>query len=370
MRNAISKMIDAESEKQRHKQMEASRERKKQRIKEREGVGSNGKVLTHPAVKDPLGHSGEVEGSARTGHMRPLRSLTDVIPRFAPKKKGGIEIRDGRLMVKSTLGQYLIDTARLYEAMSTFRDQQMLEHYLYRNPPLHPRRTLDQSHYWTLKTTKARDRDQVVYRGTNVNVENTHRLEEVINPPSTAKEALSASLKSLKRGLCQLDDTSISADGDNSAEPSGNHDEPASSGWRFWKGKTKTAGPLQWSGHSDETDRDGCEHCASDIKKVSKLIMVDQLWMWILDDQTVITFFPRRYGYNKYDPHGIHRSIRNRLRIARKNQIRSVYDLALIILDECSNTFFDRTKTHVSDQPHRGGVDISSDSEFRIASRK
>lgn len=96
------------------------------------------------------------------------------------------------------------------------------------------------------------------------------------------------------------------------------------------------------------TDEQGCEHCTSEIKKISKLIMVDQLWMWVLDEQTIITSFPRRYGYNKYDLHGIHKSIRNRLASARKNQIRSIFDVALVVLDECSNTFFDRTKTHVS----------------------
>jgi hypothetical protein len=34
-----------------------------------------------------------------------------------------------------------------------------------------------------------------------------------------------------------------------------------------------------------------------------------------------------------------------RLKVARKNEIRSVYDLALIIIDECAKVFFDRTKT-------------------------
>jgi len=102
--------------------------------------------------------------------------------------------------------------------------------------------------------------------------------------------------------------------------------------------------------HRTKTDDYGCEHCTSDIKKVSKLVMVDQLWMWVLDEQTIITSFPKRYGYNKYDMHGIHKAIRSRLDNAQKNQIRSIFDLALIILDECSNTFFDRTKPQVGYQ--------------------
>ena len=33
-----------------------------------------------------------------------------------------------------------------------------------------------------------------------------------------------------------------------------------------------------------------------------------------------------------------------RLKAARQDEIRSAYDLALIIIDECSRVFFDRTK--------------------------
>jgi hypothetical protein len=69
--------------------------------------------------------------------------------------------------------------------------------------------------------------------------------------------------------------------------------------------------------------------------------------MWILDEQTVITCFPKRYGANKQetDTSSVHKCIRTRLQNARQNHIRSVFDLALVIFDECSNTLFDRTKT-------------------------
>ena len=36
--------------------------------------------------------------------------------------------------------------------------------------------------------------------------------------------------------------------------------------------------------------------------------------------------------------------IRTRLRAARVDEVRSVYDLAIIILDQCSRVFFDRTQ--------------------------
>lgn len=51
-----------------------------------------------------------------------------------------------------------------------------------------------------------------------------------------------------------------------------------------------------------------------------------------------------RYGANKNDISGVHKSIRLRVGQGRPEQVKSVFDLALIILDECSNTFFDRTR--------------------------
>ena len=199
-------------------------------------------------------------------------------------EKKGLPVHEGRVRVKSKLGQYLIDAARLYEAMSAYRDRKLLRKYLAEDPPLHPRRTLDQAYYWTLNTTKTRDRDQVVYRGTTAKPEDFHTWDE-------------------KKG--------------------------------------------EWTAHKELLipENETRNSCRSNIRKVSRVIMVDQLWMWILDQQTIITSFPKRYGVSKNDPSGVHKSIRTRLERGRQNQIRSVFDLALIIIDECSNTFFDRTKT-------------------------
>ncbi|KAK0613539.1 hypothetical protein B0T14DRAFT_499008 [Immersiella caudata] len=325
MRNTVAKMIDDQTQKQLQKQEDREWRAKDARQKQREGVGSAGKQLKHA---DP-----DVDGqpTVRPAKLKLERTLTlrGLVTKVATLKPGTIVVeQDGHLKVRSghPLGQYLLDAARLYEAMSTFRDQRMIEKYLYHNPPLHPRRTLDQSHYWTLKTTKARDRDQVVYRGTNINLEVSHKLCEVLKDAEERRNWMSAIIKMWRglpsKGPTQGEDEKKLDDGANVC--------------------------YQWDKHWSKTDRHGCEHCASEIKKISKLIMVDQLWMWVLDEQTIITSFPRRYGYNKFDLHGIHKSIRNRLSNARKNQIRSIFDVALIILDECTNTFFDRTKTHDS----------------------
>jgi hypothetical protein len=77
----------------------------------------------------------------------------------------------------------------------------------------------------------------------------------------------------------------------------------------------------------------------------TRIIMVDQLWLWILDDNTIITAFPRRWGRNKLDDSGVYKSIRVRLKAAKNDGIKSIHHLALIIIDQCSRVFFDRTKS-------------------------
>lgn len=60
------------------------------------------------------------------------------------------------------LGPYLMSIARLYDEMDYEADERLLRDYLHQNSPLHIRRTLDQSHFWTLEDTAAKDQDQVV----------------------------------------------------------------------------------------------------------------------------------------------------------------------------------------------------------------
>lgn len=60
---------------------------------------------------------------------------------------------------------------------------------------------------------------------------------------------------------------------------------------------------------------------------------------------TMITSFPKRYGRNKPDPSAVHKSIRMRLKSAREDEVRSIYDLAHIVLDECAKVFFELTKS-------------------------
>lgn len=67
--------------------------------------------------------------------------------------------------------------------------------------------------------------------------------------------------------------------------------------------------------------------------------------------ETIITSFPRRWGRNRPDPSAIHKSLRTRFQQAHPGEISSAYDLALIIVDEASRVFFNRTKIS-TEQPN------------------
>ncbi|KAK4464936.1 magnesium transport protein cora [Cladorrhinum samala] len=165
---------------------------------------------------------------------------------------------------KRALGHLLTAAAALMEAMDMHTEELLMTNYLHSQPPLHPRRTLDQAYYGALRSTTSRDRDQVVYRGT-------------------------------------------------------------------------TAEPHECLG------MEVCQQCKEDVRKTPRIIMVDQLWMWVLDEQTVITSFPRRWGRNRPDTSAIHKSLRQRLKYSR-GEILSAYDLAFAIVDETTRVFFDRAK--------------------------
>lgn len=111
---------------------------------------------------------------------------------------------------KRLIGHVLLTAAALLEAMDFDTEERLITKYLHGRSPLHPRRTLDQSYYGSLKSTGTRDRDQVVYRATKPTA---HNCSENLERES---------------GKCQV--------------------------------------------------------CQEDSKKVPRLIMVDQLWLWILDE--------------------------------------------------------------------------------------
>jgi len=173
--------------------------------------------------------------------------------------------------------------------MDSHIDESLINKYLMASPPLHPRRTLDQSYYWTLKDTRKRDRDQTVYRETAPNPLFLHH----------------ACLKGTR---------------------------------------------------AEENVKENCPQCLEDVRKIPRCIMVDQLWLWALDESeqssrrvlgliwlividTVITSFPRKWGRRTKDSSDVEKRIRNRLRAATDDEVNSVVDLVIIIIDQCSRIY-------------------------------
>ena len=202
-----------------------------------------------------------------------------VLPPVDVDKNRRLKVREGEPRTRE-LAQFLIDAARMYEAISMFQDRSVVKEGLFADPPLHPRRTLDPLHH----------RSRRVEAGT------LHKFE-----PQYSKG----------------------------------------------KKKSKDDGEWKWSGHWRFEDDGVCSQCLEDIRRVPKAVMVDQLWMWILDEHTILTCFPQRIGVGRKDPSGVHSSIRAQIadQSSPANHVRSVFDLALIILRQCVDNLWDTTAT-------------------------
>lgn len=208
-----------------------------------------------------------------------LQGPTNLIPHAAPrrtatgafasimKRHGRLKVPlwsvfttddKGRVIAGTEIGQVLFDAAMVYEAMSTYREKSLIHKYLNEDPPLHPRRTLEQTNEWTLSLSwHASARDQVVHRATRPK---------------------------------QLDFHSVG---------------PFTKEWR---------------------DR---------VRKVPRVMMIDQLWMWILDEQTIITCFPDQRDLSGHASlPTIFTHIRDAIVKAGRGRVQTVFDIAVTVLSE------------------------------------
>lgn len=275
---------------------------------------------------------------------------------------------------KKSWGQFLLDSARLYEEIFLYRDRRMLDKYLFNEgqAPLHPRRTLDQSYNWTVRSTKDLDRAQVVYRGTTMDIRIAHRLQKETQHRSHRFPFANLGREKQKPTDCDAQSKEdkwvlLGKVGEHvSVLPLPEPLEPLV----LWNGKpvkprsdgSTGKSPKATEEAHDQFKETTCDQCRIDIRKISRLVMVDQLWMWILDSNTIITCFPRRYGMNRQDTSSVFKAVKARLQCGTI-EIRSVFDLALIVLRECTNILLDRSQS----QDHRPQVmDIFAETIGRI----
>lgn len=76
-----------------------------------------------------------------------------------------------------------------------------------------------------------------------------------------------------------------------------------------------------------------------DKEKETKVFMVDQLWLWILGNDLIVTCFPQRWKQPKNDPLNVLDGIIEDMNSKTRPPVKSVYDLATLITGRCSGVF-------------------------------
>ncbi|KAI1635964.1 hypothetical protein F4809DRAFT_641949 [Biscogniauxia mediterranea] len=104
----------------------------------------------------------------------------------------------------------------------------------------------------------------------------------------------------------------------------------------------------------------------------TKVFMVDQLWLWIIGKDLIITCFPQRWDQPKQDPLNVLDGIIEETNAKTRPLIQSVYDLAMLITSRCSG-LFDRHR--LDDQNYQfldmfeNSIGVVTDRESRLFSR-
>lgn len=70
-----------------------------------------------------------------------------------------------------------------------------------------------------------------------------------------------------------------------------------------------------------------------------KIVMVDQLWMWVLGPNLIVTSFPQRWQQPKNDPLNVLDNVIEDINSKTREPVKSVYDLAMTITSRCTGVF-------------------------------
>ncbi|KAJ5536328.1 hypothetical protein N7513_009514 [Penicillium frequentans] len=158
-------------------------------------------------------------------------------------------------------------------------EAQLIWQYLGCEPPIHFRRTLDQFGYPNLRSTVARDDDQMLWKRTRRPARLDEQLREYLDAASDDPE----------------------------------ESEPA----EFMDGN---------------------------------VLMVDQLWLWIVDQKTIVTFFPNQEATTSegklFEQSNLHSSIYNELNGDLARRFETAGDLAALIMLHAVTVLLDRTLHH------------------------
>lgn len=176
---------------------------------------------------------------------------------------------------------------------------QVIWEHIGHDPPLNCRRTLDQFGYPSLRDTRSRDDDQMLYKLTK-----ERRFD-----PNIASE--------LK----------------NQSSSSGSSTKPSST-----SGREK----LTWRERWFQQEPAGEEEILN-----GNVLMVDQLWVWVINSHTVLTCFPKREGDAIEGPlfqqADLRDSIFNEVNVDLARQCENAFDLAALSVLHATTVLLDRS---------------------------
>ncbi|RFU78220.1 ankyrin repeat [Trichoderma arundinaceum] len=145
-------------------------------------------------------------------------------------------------------------------AKSDSLELQVVWEFLGHDPPINCRRTLDQYGYPSLRDTRSRDDDQMLYKLTKERYYDVAEYRGLYSQTSS--------------GLASGESSSKSGNGSGSGSGSG-------SGTGSWREKL------------NKQNGDGEEEAEKDVLN-GNVLMVDQLWLWTISTHTLLSFFPKR----------------------------------------------------------------------------
>ncbi|RDA87075.1 hypothetical protein CP532_0190 [Ophiocordyceps camponoti-leonardi (nom. inval.)] len=197
-------------------------------------------------------------------------------------------------------------------AKSDLLELQVVWEFLGHDPPVNCRRTLDQFGHPSLRDTRSRDDDQMLYKLT--------KDRDLGALPEPAADIRSQGSSAGTAGA--------------SSDRAGSGASTTSGGWRerlLRRGGTEMAE----NGPEEEMVLDG------------KVLMVDQLWLWAIDSHTLVSFFPRRESDPIEGPEfqqaDLRDSIFNDVNVDRTRQCENALDLAALAVLHAVSVLLDRS---------------------------
>ncbi|KAL6879162.1 hypothetical protein J3F83DRAFT_758857 [Trichoderma novae-zelandiae] len=150
-------------------------------------------------------------------------------------------------------------------AKSDSVELQVIWEFLGHDPPINCRRTLDQFGYPSLRDTRSRDDDQMLYKLTKERYRDPAEYQGLFNQSTSDVGSGGSSNKS----------------GSGSGSGSGSRSKGGGS-HASWREKL-----------TKEADENGEDETEKDVLN-GNVLMVDQLWLWTLSTHTLLSFFPKR----------------------------------------------------------------------------